>query len=112
MPGVSVKCCGKVIPSLRLVGSLNRTSAMLFKSWRNICAESQLRHQYVGYNRIEGAEGLLDSVLEELLGRRKLSGWVQLVMGHQAWREIAFGMLSLYLWPEGCSCANDCRVQD
>ena len=28
--GVSIRCCGKVIPSPRLVGSLNRTPATLF----------------------------------------------------------------------------------
>ena len=59
MPGVSIRCCGKIIPSPRLVGSLNRISAMLLRSWRNICAALQLRRQYVGDNRIEAAGGLL-----------------------------------------------------
>ena len=52
---------------------------------------SQLRRQYVSDNRIEAAGVLLDGVLEDLLGHCKSSGWQQLVMGHHAWREIAFG---------------------
>ena len=45
-------------------------------------------------------------VPEELWGRLSLPGWVQLVKGHHAWREIAFGAPSLRLRPEGCSCAG------
>ena len=111
VPGVSIRCCEKVIPSLRLVGSLNRISATLLRSWRNICATSQLRRQYIGDSGIEAAGGLLDGVPEDLPGRRKSSGWEQLVMGHHAWREIAFSAPSLRLWSEGCSCTDDCRVQ-
>ena len=112
MPGVSIRCCGKVIPSPRLVGSLSRISATLLRSWRNIYIASQLRRQDIGDSSIETAGGLLDGVLEDLLGCRRSSGWEQLVMGHHAWREIAFGVLSLRLWPEVCSCTDDCRIQD
>ena len=58
------------------------------------------------------AGGLLDGVPEDLPGRSRSSGWELLVMGHHAWREIAFGVPSLRLRSEGCSCTDDCHVQD
>ena len=84
VPGVSIRCCGKVIPSPRLVGSLSRISAMLLRSWRNICATSQLRRQYAGDSGIDAAGGILDVVPEDLPGCCRSSGWKQLVMGHYA----------------------------
>ena len=111
-PSVSIRCCGKVIPSLRLLGSLNRISAMLLRSWRNICAASQQRRQYISDSKIEAAGRLLVGVLEDLPGCCRSSGWVQLAMGHHVWREIVFGMPSLCLWPKDCSCADDCRIQN
>ena len=41
--GTCIWWCGKVIPSLRLVGSLNRTSKMILWSWRITCATSAPR---------------------------------------------------------------------
>ena len=71
----------------------------LLRSWKNIYAMSLLRRQDVGDSEIEAAGGLLDGVLQDLPGHYNSSVWVQLVMGHHAWREIAFGMPSLPLRP-------------
>ena len=109
---VSIRCCGKVIPSPRLVGSLNRTSATLLKSSRNICTAPQPRRQDVGDSGIEATKGLLDGVPKELLCRCRSLGWVQRMMGHHMWREIVFSAPSLHLLPKVCSCTDDCHIQD
>ena len=112
MPSTSITFCRKVIPSPRLVGSLNCTSKTLLGSWTNICTTLQLSHQYVGDSVIKAAEGLFDDVPEDLQGHLEPLGWVQLVMGHHAWSEIVFGAPSLRLQPKGCSCTDDCHVRD
>ena len=110
MLGASIRCCGKVIPSLRLVASLNRISATLLRSWRTTCAVLRLQ-QDVSNDGIVATGGLIDGVPEDLPGRHSFSGWEQLVMGSHVWREIALGVLSPRLLPEGCSCTEDCRVK-
>ena len=90
VPGACIWWCGKVIPSLRLVGSLNRISKMLLWSWRITCATSELRiSDDVGTEearrRVDGGPG-----------EHKATGALQLkdqcLMGIYTWGEIAFGV--------------------
>ena len=62
--GADIKCCGKVFPSLRLVGSRNRTSLMLLKSWRSTCATSPLRTSRDGAGSEEAVQPI-DGVVDD-----------------------------------------------
>ena len=64
----------KVIPSPRLVRSLNGISATLLRSWRTTCVMSRLR-QDVRDDGIVVTGGLIDGVPEDLPGFRSFSGW-------------------------------------
>ena len=71
VPGAYIRCCGKVLPSLRLAGGLNCTSLMLVKSWRSTCTVSPPRTSRGGAGSEEAVQPI-DGVPEDSWGRTQL----------------------------------------
>ena len=94
--GFYIWCCGKDIPSLTLVGSLNRISEMLFWSWGITCATSGLRINV--HTRSEETRRKIDGGSEDFESTGVFAAEGPGLVGTYMQGKIRFGPPDLHEW--------------